>query len=99
MKLITKEISVFIHIIGKTLEGNLNCTIIPRISVVTGGQDLSSIIIEKDVQMNTCVSTVTDGKNKNIILKITNLIHANTVMIATNRIVLIITMKGTEDNL
>lgn len=99
MKLITKEISVFTHTIGKTLEGNLNCTTTLKINVVIGDQDLSSITIEKDVQMNTCVSTVTDGKNKNIILKITNLIHANTVMIATNLIVLIITMKGTEDNL
>jgi len=41
MKLITREIYVYTHIIGKILGENPNCTITQKTNVVNGGQDLS----------------------------------------------------------
>jgi hypothetical protein len=72
MRIIIKEINVSLHTIGKISEENLNSIYTLKINVLIGVLDPSLTITKMDVLMNTNVITVMAGKNKNIILKITN---------------------------
>ncbi len=99
MKRIIKGINVFTHITGKTLEENLNFTIILKNNVPTGVLVLSSIIIEMDAQTSICVASAMVGKSKSTILKITNWIHVSMESNVISLIVLIIIHNQTEDSL
>jgi hypothetical protein len=59
---------VFMHTIGKTLEGNLISLIMKKSSAHNGRQRTLSRLMRMDVSMNIDVNSLMDGKNKNIIL-------------------------------
>ena len=84
-------------IIGKTIEESPSYITMPRTSVPTGVQDLTSTITRKDVGKSIIVLIAMVGRSRSIILKITNLICVSMGTSAQNRIVLTIIQTKIED--
>ena len=70
MKQDISEMFVFMLIIGKTIEENLNSTSTLKINVRIGNQDSICSATKMDAQTSINVNKVMVGRNKNTILKI-----------------------------
>ena len=97
MKSITKEIYVYTLIIGKIIEENLSCIIMLKTSASTGVQGPTLTTIKKDARQSIIAPIAMGGRNRSIILKITNLICVNMEISAQNHTVLTIIQTKIED--
>lgn len=99
MRLIIKEIFVYILITGKISEESLNYIITPKNNATNGVLDLLLITTEMAAQMNITAAKVMGGRNRNITRRIINWIPVNTEINVIKFIVPIIILKKIADNL